>query len=263
MSDRKPLPGKFVWFELVSTDAKKAQAFYGELFGWKIEPFLFGDYTYEMINAGGTMIGGYKAPTSERQPAHWIAYVSVDDVDAAAKTAVAKGGKLVVAPYDMPQVGRMALIADPQGAQLYLFKMPEGDAPDEPVTPHGRWLWNELHTTEPVKAVSFYEDVIGFTHKAMDTGGGGTYYILESKGGVGRGGVTGHLQKGVPPHWLPYVAVDDADATIARARKLRATIQFGPEDIPNVGRFGVLQDPTGAVLAIMKPAPMPQQTEAG
>lgn len=68
--------------------------------------------------------------------------------------------------------------------------------------------------------------------------------------------MTSHLQAGVRPHWLPYVAVDDADATIARARKLGATIPMDPEDIPGVGRFGVLQDPTGAVLAIMQPQPM-------
>ena len=63
-------------------------------------------------------------------------------------------------------------------------------------------------------------------------------------------------QGGERPHWLPYVAVEDADATIARARKLGGTICFGPEDIPNVGRFGVLQDPTGAALAVLKPFPM-------
>jgi hypothetical protein len=88
----------------------------------------------------------------------------------------------------------------------------------------------------------------------MDMGPGGIYYIL-SKGGVDRGGVTSHLPGGVPPHWLPYVAVDDVDAAIARARKLGATILLSPEDIPGVGRFGMLEDPTGAVLAIMKPLP--------
>lgn len=254
MTDRKLLPGKFVWFELVSRDAKKAQAFYGEVLGWRVEPFPMGDFTYEMIYAGDTMIGGYAAPKSDRQPSHWISYVSVEDVDATAKAATAKGGKVVEAPSDIPGVGRMSRIADPQGAELSLFKSATGDPADAPAT-RGRWLWNELHTSDPTRALSFYEKVLGFFHRSLDMGPDGTYHIL-SRGGVDRGGVTSHLPGGVPPHWLPYVDVDDADATIARARKLGATITVGPEDIPGIGRFGVLKDPTGAVLAIMKPLPM-------
>lgn len=257
MSDRKLLPGKFVWFELVSRDAKKAQAFYSEVLGWKVKPFPMGDFTYEMIYAGDTMIGGYALPKSDRQRSHWLSYVSVEDVDATAKAATAKGGRVVEAPSDIPGVGRMARIADPQGAELSLFKNATGDPADAPPPPGG-WVWNELHTSDPTKALPFYEKVLGFSHRSMDMGPGGTYHIL-SKGGVDRGGVTSHLPRGMPPHWLPYVAVDDPDATIARARKLGATIPVGAEDIPGVGRFGVLEDPTGAVLAILKPLPREKQ----
>src|SRR5262249_61201390 len=87
MSDRKPLPGKFVWFELVSQDPKRAQVFYGDVLGWKVQAFQMGDQTYEMIYAGDTMIGGYAAPKSDRQPSQWISYVSVEDVYGAARTA--------------------------------------------------------------------------------------------------------------------------------------------------------------------------------
>jgi hypothetical protein len=71
----------------------------------------------------------------------------------------------------------------------------------------------------------------------------GTISFPASLHGVDRGGVTGHLPSGVQPHWLPYVHVEDPDATIARARKVGATIAVGPEDIPGIGRFAVLQDP--------------------
>jgi hypothetical protein len=256
MSDRKPLPGKFVWFELVSKDPKKAQAFYGDVLGWKVQAFPMGDQTYEMIYAGDTMIGGYAAPKSDR-PSHWISYVSVEDVDAAVKAAAANGGKVVDAPYEIPGVGRTARIADPQGAEICPFKNTTGDRADEDAS-QGRFFWNELHTTDTAKALAFYEKVVGFSSRAMDMGPGGTYHILE-KNGVGRGGATNQMAPGVPPHWLPYVFVDDPDATIAKAKKLGATIQFGPEDIPGVGRFGVLQDPTGAALAVMKPRPAQNQ----
>jgi uncharacterized protein len=263
VSDRKQLPGKFVWFELVSREAKKAQAFYGEVFGWTVRPYPMGDFDYEMIYTGDTMIGGYAATQhsahwqregeSGGQASHWISYVSVADVDAAAKAATSNGGKVVETPFDAPGVGRMARIADPQGAELALIKSATGDAPDALATP-GRWLWNELHTHEPKKALAFYEKVLGFTHRTMD-GPGGPYHIL-SKDGVDRGGVTGHLGGGTRPHWLPYVSVDDVDATIGRARKLGAKIPMSPEDIPGIGRLGVLEYPSGAVLAVMKPAPM-------
>ena len=256
MSDLNLLPGKFVWFELCTKDAdrKKAQAFYGETLGWRVVPFPMGAYTYEMIYAGDAMQGGYASLTDERQPAHWISYVSVEDVDGAVKTAVASGGKVVKAPFDAPTVGRMARIADPQGAELYLFRSETDNAPDLETAPQGHFFWNELHTSDPAQALAFYDKVAGFSHRSMDMGPAGSYHIL-SKNGRDRGGVTGHLAPGVAPHWLPYVSVDDPDATVARARKLGANIPMGCEDIPGIGRFGIVQDPTGGVLAVMKPLP--------
>lgn len=259
MAERKLLPGKFVWFEHVSRDPKKAQAFYGDVFGWRVSPFPMGDVTYEMICTGDTvdtMIGGYAAPKRAGQPSQWISYVSVEGVDATAKAAIANGGNVVEAPFDIPTVDRAARIADPQGAELYVFENTTGDPPDTPAV--GRWCWNELHTSDPTKALSFYEKVLGFSHRSMDMGPSGSYHIL-SKGGVDRGGVTGHLADGTLPHWLPYVAVDDADATITRAKKLGATIPFGHEDIPGVGRVGAVKDPTGAMLTIIRPLPMEKQ----
>src|SRR5262245_36422244 len=159
MSERKHIPGKFVWFEHVSTDAKKAQAFYRDVFGWRVMPFPMGNDTYEMITTDDTpdsMIGGYVAPGRAAQPAHWIGYVSVEDVDAAAKEASANGGRVEEPPMDVPQVGRMARIADPQGAELCVFKSENGDKADAP-PPHGGFLWHELHTSDPKNALAFYE----------------------------------------------------------------------------------------------------------
>ncbi len=252
MSERKLIPGKFAWFEHVSSDARKAQAFFGEVFGWTVEPFPMGTSAYEMISAGGTAIGGYP-PLADDRPPHWISYVSVEDVDATAKAVAANGGRVVAPPADVPGVGRMARVADPQGAGLCVFRSSQGDPADGPV-PHGGWVWNELHTSDPAKALSFYERALGYAHRSMDVGPGGTYYIL-SRSGADRGGVTGHLPAGVRPHWLPYVHVADADETIARARKLGATILRGPEDVPTVGRIAALQDPMGAAIAIIKPMP--------
>jgi predicted enzyme related to lactoylglutathione lyase len=253
MPDRKTLPGKFVWFEHVSRDPKKAQAFFGEVLGWSVRPFPMGTSSYDMIYAGETMIGGYPTPRGDR-PSRWLSYVSVENVDAAASAASANGGKILQPPFDMPTVGRSALIADPQGAELALFKSVTGDPPDAPAAPPGTFFWNELHTTAPTEALEFYEKVVGFSHRSVDMGPGNTYHIL-SKGGVDRGGATAFLSKDAAPHWLPYVAVEDPDGTIARAKRFGGKIPMPPEDIPGVGRFGIFEDPTGAALAIMKPLP--------
>lgn len=117
MNDGKLRPGKFVWFDHESRDPKRAQAFYGELFGWGVQPYPMGPtFTYDMITAGGDMIGGYGRLEREGAPARWIAAVSVGDVDEAARVAAANGGRVVSAPMPIPKVGRIARIADPQGA---------------------------------------------------------------------------------------------------------------------------------------------------
>jgi hypothetical protein len=232
--------------------AKEAQSFYGEVIAWTVEPFSTGDSAYDMIHVGDAMIGGYE-PDHE-QPAHWISYLSVDDVDVIAAAAIAHGGKVIVPPRDLGEIGRMARVVDPQGAQLCLFKNAMGDPPDTAPRP-GEWLWNELHTTDPRRALEFYEGALGFSHRSVDMGPGGTYHVL-SKGGVDRGGVTGHLTQGVRPHWLPYVFVVDVDGTVDRARRLGAGIHVGPDDIPGIGRFAVIEDPFKALVAVMKPTPM-------
>lgn len=148
MPDRKLPPGKFVWFEHVSNDAKRAQAFYGEVLGWKVKPFPMGDFAIEMILTGeawDTMIGSYTALQRAGEPSHWLSTVSVEDIDTSARAAAANGGKVLESPAELPDVGRKARIADQQGAEIGLLTDARGDKPDVPAR-SGHWLWNELHT---------------------------------------------------------------------------------------------------------------------
>jgi predicted enzyme related to lactoylglutathione lyase len=243
------LPGKFVWFELVSRDPKKAQAFYGEVLGWKVESYPMGDYTYEMIKAGDDTIGGY-ATANEGQAAHWISHVSVPDVDAAAKAAVAAGGKTIEPARDVPTVGRMQRIVDSTGAEISLYRSATGDQADA-TSKDGEWFWNEHLSDQPAKAVAFYQKVAGYTAKAMEMGAD-TYTVLES-GGVPRAGVM-KAQMPMPSAWLPYVRVADCDAALARAVRNGGKQLVPPTDIPTIGRFAVIADPLGAAIAVIKPA---------
>lgn len=255
MSGRKLL-GKFVWFEHLSHDAKEAQEFYREVLGWTARSFPMGESAYDMIYAGDKMVGGYWT-SGDEEPAHWMSFVSVEDVDEAVKRALEGGGKVIAAPHEVPKIARRAVIADPQGAVLSLFRRYEDDPPDA-YAKQGEFFWNELRTTDPEKAVAFYEQVVGFNHESVDATDGEKYHVL-SLGGVGRCGVSGRLDKGRAPHWMPFVYADDPDRTIASARKLGGLILVEATDIPGIGRFGVLGDPTGAVLAVMKPLPMQEQ----
>jgi len=147
--------------------------------------------------------------------------------------------------------GRIARIADPQGAEICLMTRVQDDPPDGKYATQGQFFWNELHTTDPTKATTFYEKVVGYTHESMPSDGG-AYHVLSSNG-MGRGGVT--ATDSTTPQWIPYVFVDDVDATMARVAKLGGTVNVPATDIPGIGRYGTLADPTGARLAVMKPIP--------
>lgn len=115
-------PGQFSWNELVTTDEAAAGSFYTRLFEWAAEPFGGGGQTYTLFRKAGSLVGGMVQCPKPGLPAHWLAYVAVEDVDAAAKQAASLGGKIVMAPFDVPTVGRIAIVLDPQGASLGLFK---------------------------------------------------------------------------------------------------------------------------------------------
>jgi uncharacterized protein len=116
-----PKPGEFSWNELVSTDVAAAKKFYTGLFGWTTEPFgPGGDYT--LFKQGDTMVGGLMQCPKPGIPAHWLAYVTVEDVDASAAKAKQLGAQVVMEPFDVPTVGRIAVLLDPHGAAIGLFK---------------------------------------------------------------------------------------------------------------------------------------------
>lgn len=245
------LQGKFVWIEHVSKDPKKAQAFYGEVLGWKIEAAPMGNFTYEMIKAGDKTIGGYATEGGE-QP-HWISYLSVDDVDATAKKVAAAGGKLLGDAFDIPTVGRMQRVADPTGARFNLFHSSMGDPADVEQRPAGHVDWNELLTSDPAKAVAFYEKVFGYTHEDMPMPQGS--YTILNRGGVPRAGLMQTPVPQLPSHWIQYFVVDDCDAAAARATRSGGQLKMPGMTVPEVGRFAVATDPLGAAFGLITPAP--------
>jgi predicted enzyme related to lactoylglutathione lyase len=243
--------GSFVWFEIVGRDVARARAFYGEVMGWKIQsiPMPGGEGVYEMFTLGEAPVAGLW-PADKDGPAQWLHYLSVEDVDAATARVAAAGGTVIEPPSDIPGIGRAARIADPEGAQLYLFCSVTDDLP--PQSGHGSFFWTELLCRQPAAMVAFYEKVAGFTHSEM-TVDGRPYLVLE-RGGEQLAGVSVSTLAGHPPFWMTNVAVDDCDAAVARVRALGGTVYEGPSDTPGIGRFALVGDPGGAKLGLIKPA---------
>ena len=245
------LPGKFVWFELLTQDIDKAVKFYDGLFGWHAVRVPMGDgEPYLMINNGDQAIGGYrKGPPGVKS--HWVSYLSVPDVDASHSAAVAAGCRIMMAPTNFGSVGRAAAMADPTGASFCVWKGTNGDPPDVEKTPMGGWFWNELWTSNDDKALAFYETMFGFTHDAMDMGPT-AYYVLKADGRP-RAGLCQSVNPEAKSMWLPYVAVPDCDETARNVAALGGELATSPRDIPGTGRFGIAVDTTGAAVAFITP----------
>ncbi len=236
--------GTFVWHENISTDRDRAQEFYTQLFGWEIDVFKAGEFEYPMISSGGQAHGGFP-PVQEGTPPHWVGNVAVESVDDTVEKARSAGGTLVHGPQDIPEVGRFAVLADPQGAVVVAFQ-----SSGEPPQSAGVFVWDELGTQDVAGAEAFYGAVFGW--KTTDAGEEYGGYKIFSIGETSVGGMMQMPDPSMPSGWVPDVAVDDADATAAKAGELGGETLMGPMDVPNVGRIAYLRDPVGAVFGILK-----------
>lgn len=242
--------GRFVWFELLTKDVDKATSFYPEALPWRIEPIEMQDgSSYTMIKVGDVGIGGLMTPQGD-VPTSWVSYVSVADVDATAEKVKTAGGATHMDAFDVPGVGRMQPVSDTQGGMFCLFKAETAD-PSRIEGP-GSLHWNELWTQDPRASLAFYEGVLGYTHEEV-TMPNGTYYVFKD-GDTPRGGMLQAPSSDVPTMWLQYITVDDCDAALARAKQNGATVVAEPVDAEGVGRFGILRDPIGGMIGVIKPA---------
>jgi predicted enzyme related to lactoylglutathione lyase len=242
--------GKFVWFEYVSGDAKKAQGFYGEVFGWRVQDVPMGPTPYQMIAVGDKTVGGYAPAPDAKVPPHWLSHLHVENTEKSVADVKRAGGAVQLAPTKIGDYGAMAIVTDPLGGALSLW---QSNKPDETGdTPaDGHFVWNELWTKDPDKSVAFYKTIAGYGVDTKDMGPMGTYHLF-TVGGVPIAGAMKSSMPNVPQMWLPYVQVASADKTIERAKKLGAEIVVPPTDVPEVGRFAIFKDTLGAVLGIIQ-----------
>jgi len=256
--------GNFIWYELMSPDPDASKAFYDAVVGWDIEARPSGEMDYRMITIpGGGNAGGVLRLTEEMQ-SHgarpvWLGYLGVDDVDAMVASVEHAGGKALMPANDMPGVGRIAMIADPQGAPIYIMN-PTPPAGNEDATSNvfsvdqpGHVRWNELATSDPDAAVTFYKRHFGWHQEGdMDMGPMGKYRFLQH-GGIGIGAVMPKMPQMPVSLWSYYFGVDDIDRAAKAVTDGGGTILMGPMEIPG-GEYSLnAMDPQQASFGLVGP----------
>jgi predicted enzyme related to lactoylglutathione lyase len=253
----KQNPGRIIWHDLITDQPAASQRFYSELFGWTFEPVgdLFGfsaNNTYTLIRHNGRLIGGMvdenRLPANDADRSQWMVVMSVSDVDAAAQKVQADGGTVMTPPTDIADRGRMAVVADPQGAMLAMLQARGGD-PEVREPGYGDFLWDELWTDSVDGATAFYSSVVGYQQDDVPTQEQHTYRILQSDGEP-QVGILAHPFEGERPVWATYIRVEDPAAITARVEALGGKIYLEAQDRPLGGTVALIADPSGAGIAL-------------
>ena len=256
--------GDFIWYELMTPDPAAAKAFYDSVVGWTIAADSQFPNGYRMIGrSDGGSAGGLLPLTDEMQqhgarPA-WLSYILVDDVDSSVKSIEQAGGKTYIDAFDIPDIGRVAMVADPQGVPFYIMKpIPPASDPgaksdvfsvDKPQ--HVRW--NEVSTTDPNAAIGVYRSQFGWGQDGdMDMGEFGKYRFIQANG-VNVGAVMRKPPQMPASAWIYYIGVDDIDRAAEAVRTGGGQIIHGPNEIPG-GEFALnAVDPQGAAFGLVGP----------
>lgn len=256
--------GKFIWHELLTTDTAAAGTFYTKVLPWRTQPSNMPGYTIFM--AGQSQIAGLMALPSEAgatAPAHWLVYVGTPNVDATVTQAQGLGARVCKAATDIPNVGRFAVLADPQGATFAVFTPSGGPPPGSPGP--GSFTWHELATTDVTAALRFYGGLFGWTKGvAHDMGAMGVYQIFEH-GGSGVGGICNTQGPSTPPSWLSYVNVADSNRAVSSAKAAGGRLLHGPVEVPGGSWIALFMDPQGGAFAVQempRPASQPKTAAA-
>lgn len=251
--------GSFIWYELMTTDPVAAKAFYDDVVGWNIdaESAIAGDTEYRMINVADGFAGGVLTLTDEMceggaRPL-WLGYLGCDDVDAAVAKAKAAGATVQLEPFDVPDVGRIAMILDPQGVPVYLMR----GASDEASNAYqrhglGHVGWNELMTSDREAALDFYGRHFGYKKEGgMDMGPEMGEYSFISHGGGEAIGAVMKASPETPTIWQFYFRVPDVDVAAEKIKAGGGQVLFGPMEVPGGERVVNGIDPQGATFGLV------------
>lgn len=247
--------GRFVWYDLMTSDPEGARDFYAGLLGWGTRAWQGGDQAHTLWTRGERPFGGVVGLPEEARangaPPHWLAYVEVGDIRETAARAAETGGTVLHGPIEIPGVGHWAVLTDPQGALFAIYQsagQPDSGA-DAPGI--GGFSWHELATSDYKQAFSFYSELFGWKPgEAMDMGEAGIYQLFGRGGGPLGGMFNKPNEMPGPPMWLYYVRVGDISGAVRAVAELGGQVINGPMEVPGGDRIAQCLDPQGALFAV-------------
>ncbi|BCS89441.1 glyoxalase [Pseudodesulfovibrio sediminis] len=244
------LTGKFVWFDLYTTDIVQATRFYDAVFNWSFERTDPESGKVKNILFDHERIGNVIERKDKAKGSQWLSFISVRNTDALFNQALDSGATKLIAPKDMPDRGRVAVVLDPQEALFALVTSPLGDPADVKPT-NGYWLGAELWTHDVDAAIQFYATLVGYTAQSLPVHEQVRYTQLLANA-IPRCGVVSIPWEDVSPQWVPYVAVLDIQETLARVEAHGGRILIRPQMDIKSGRVAIFKDPTGGILGIQE-----------
>jgi uncharacterized protein len=273
--------GRFVWYELMTTDVAAARTFYTKVLGWGAQDASMPNLAYTFFTVGNAFASGLMGlPEAARKtgaPPRWIGYVGVDDVDAAVDRIGRLGGAVYVPPTDLLNVSRFSIVADPQMASLALIKWlkPRRQTLGEPDEP-GRVGWHELLAADCGAAFDFYGQLFDWQKADTEIGPAGPYHLFAIRGRT-IGGICKKSPLVPVPLWLYYFNVGDINAAAERVKAGGGELIEGPVEGPGGSWIALCADPQGAMFALegkrvhdigyfapaSSRAPMPKRGKAG
>jgi predicted enzyme related to lactoylglutathione lyase len=238
----------------MTTDMKAAEGFYRTVVGWKTSPFEGTGQPYTMFNrAGEVSVGGVMPkPAEVKAPPFWSMYIGVPNLEEAAADIKRNGGTAHTEIMDVPTVGRMQMMMDPQGAAFYIFQPAREEQRPETTSELGEASWHELITTDAPAAMKFYQHVFGWQpSETMDMGPAGKYQMFNRPHGM-IGGIMPRPPEmaNVPPNWLIYFRVSDVNAAAERIKANGGKVLSGPMEVPGGDKVLTAADPQGAVFGL-------------
>lgn len=247
---------KPAWVELSSSDPAGSREFYARLLGWQVEVSPDPQYGgYAIARLDGRDVAGIGPTQSPEAPTAWMLYIGTPDVDALARKVQAAGGTVIVAPFDVADLGRMAVFRDPVGAFISGWQTAAMDRFHAHVP--NAFGWAELNARGIDRAIAFYGAVFGWTPHTSPPPEGAPPYTEFRSGGEGIAGgleMMPMVPPEVPSYWMVYFNADDIDGTFRRAIDLGAREMVAPQEYPG-GRFAIVGDPQGAIFGLLKVAP--------
>lgn len=252
--------GDFIWYELLTSDVDAAEAFYSEIFGWSARDSGQDHIDYRLASASGVDVGGLMQINDDMKAGGarpvWLGYIAVDDVDQSVAAITKAGGNLMMPAMDIPHVGRIAMVTDPQGAPFYVMRgasdaESQAFAYDKPRL--GHCAWNELATSDRASAMKFYADQFGWKKDSeMDMGPMGAYELVRRAdvSGIFAGMMTRPQEMPVSL-WTYYFRAADIDEAVSRTKSRGGQIVHGPIEIPGGDFAANAVDPQGAMFAFV------------